>query len=118
MSEEGHLVGLVETGVVAAVPDHELVAHLVVDAALAPFDEQMMVGAVRRGAVHAGRVQVDGAHGRGRAHLELVAPALLDHPAIQQGSANRRVASRHVRYRDSESETGESRPGNILALGQ
>lgn len=38
-SEKRHFVALVETGVITAVPDHELVAHFVMDAALVLFDE-------------------------------------------------------------------------------
>lgn len=38
-SEKRHFVALVETGVIAAVPDNELVAHFVVDAALVLLNE-------------------------------------------------------------------------------
>lgn len=79
-SEERYLVVLVEAGVVTAETHHELVHHLEVYAALVPLDEEMMVGAVRRRAVHLVRVQVDRTHvGRG-ADLEPVQP-FFDHPA-------------------------------------
>lgn len=89
MSEERHFVDLVETGVVATVPDHKFVVDLVVDAALALFDEKMVVEAVRRGAVDARRVQVDRAVDGGRANLEPVVvavPVLFDHPAKMFGN--------------------------------
>lgn len=64
---------------ITAVTDHKLVVHLVVYAAFVSLDEEMMVGPVRCGAVHSGRVKVYCAdRGRG-ANLELVV-SFLDHP--------------------------------------
>jgi len=63
-SKKRHLIGLVETGVITAIPHHELVVHLVVDAALVLLDEEMVIGSVRRRAVHRVRVQVYRADGR------------------------------------------------------
>lgn len=83
LSEKRNFVALVETGVIAAVPHHELVAHLVVNATVVLFDEEMVIGAVRRRAVHRVRVQIYRADGRRRPDLELVAP-FFDHSALNK----------------------------------
>lgn len=79
-SEKRHLVKLIETRVVTAKTNHKLVVDLVVYATFVPLDEEMMVGAVRRRAVHARRVEIYRADNGRRADFELVA-SLFDDPA-------------------------------------
>lgn len=82
-SEKRHFVALVETGVIATVPHHELVAHLVVDAALVLLDEEMVIGAVRRRAVNRVRVQIYRADGRRGPDFVLFA-TVLDYPVLSK----------------------------------
>lgn len=106
-SEESYFVVLVETGMVTAETYHELVHHLKVYAALVPLDEEMMVGTVRRRAVHFARVQIDRADVNRGADLESVW-LVFDHPKYTQTA---HVLSTYYCYVVRDSSTGPCRRG-------
>lgn len=77
-----HFVYLIETSLVGTEAYVEAVEHVIVDAALVLLDEEVMVlGAVRRCAINATRVQANRARGGRRADLHQPVPVAFSRSA-------------------------------------